>query len=101
MTSTGSTSSTASAAVAVALVTLKVGGVYVPVIGGTRAPFIGGTRVLFIGGTREQLLARSTAGAALGAGAQPVAEQPKFRGMYEKVPFTGGARDTAHTSYEQ
>ena len=96
MTSTGSTSSTASAAVAVAFETPKVGGVYVPFIGGTRAPFTGGTRVPFIGGTEEQLLARSIAGAALGAGAQPVAEQPKVRGIYEKVPFTGGARNTAH-----
>ena len=82
MTSTGSTSSTASAAVAVAFETPKVGGVYVPFIGGTRAPFTGGTRVPFIGGTEEQLLARSIAGAALGAGAQPAAEQPKVRGIY-------------------
>ena len=96
MTSTGSTSSTASAAVAVAFETPKVGGVYVPFIGGTRAPFTGGTRVPFIGGTEEQLLARSIAGAALGAGAQPAAEQPKVRGIYEKVPFRGGARNTAH-----
>ena len=101
MTSTGSTSSTASAAVAVAFETPKVGGVYVPFIGGTRAPFTGGTRVPFIGGTEEQLLARSIAGAALGAGAQPAVEQPKVRGIYKKVPFTGGARDTAHMSYGQ
>ena len=96
MTSTGSTSSTASAAVAVAFETPKVGGVYVPFIGGTRAPFTGGTRVPFIGGTEEQLLARSIAGAALGAGAQPAAEQPKVKGIYEKVPFRGGARNKAH-----
>ena len=84
MTPTGSTSTTASAAAAVALVTPKVGGIYnyVPFIGGTRAPFTGGTRVPFIGGTEEQLLARSIAGAALGAGAQPAAEQPKVRGIY-------------------
>jgi len=84
MTSTGSTPTTASAAAAVATVTPKVGGVnnYVPFIGGTRAPFTGGTRVPFIGGTEEQLLARSIAGAALGAGAQPAAEQPKVRGIY-------------------
>ena len=96
MSSTGSTSLTVSAAVAVAFETPKVGGVYVPFIGGTRAPFTGGTRVPFIGGTEEQLLARSIAGAALGAGAQPAAEQPKVRGIYEKVPFRGGARNTAH-----
>ena len=40
-------------------------------------------------------------GAALGVGAQPAAAQPKDGGMYEKVPFTGGARDTAHLSYGQ
>jgi len=82
MSSTGSTSLTVSAAVAVAFETPKVGGVYVPFIGGTRAPFTGGTRVPFIGGTEEQLLARSIAGAALGAGAQRAAEQPKVRGIY-------------------
>ena len=82
MSSTGSTSLTVSAAVAVAFVTPKVGGVYVPFIGGTRAPFTGGTRIPFIGGTEEQLLERSIAGAALGAGAQPAAEQPKVRGIY-------------------
>ena len=82
MSSTGSTSLTVSAAVAVAFETPKVGGVYVPFIGGTRAPFTGGTRIPFIGGTEEQLLARSIAGAALGAGAQRAAKQPKVLGAY-------------------
>ena len=45
--------------------------------------------------------AAGSAGAALGVGAQPAAAQPKVGGIYEKVPFTGGARDTAHLSYGQ
>ena len=83
MTSTGSAPSTASAAVAVAFVTPKVGGVYVP----------------FIGGTRDPLLARSTsgtAGAALGAGAQPQQHSPKL-GAYTRRYLSQEVPGIRHT----
>ena len=44
---------------------------------------------------------RAQLAAALVVGAQPAAAQPKVRGIYDKVPITGGARDTAHMSYGQ